>query len=365
MGNQIKNQQWSPQGRYLALVIVFILVGWFIFYIRELLGPLIIAALLAYVLYPAVNFLHLRARIQRRAAVVVVYFSFLVILVAIPASLAPLIFRQADVLGEQLHDLQVVIQDIVAEADNLGISLPGGDIPIDVENILGTLLDPQELFGVLQTTTENIIWIVVIFITTYYFMLDWAKMKSWIFRLVPESFQEDATILAGELRDIWRMYLRGQLLAMSIIGLLSGIGAAAIGLPGVFVFGLVAAILGVMPSIGSSVMVGIAFIVALFSGSSYLPLTNFWFAVVTGLLFASIHTLENYWLRPRILGRGLHLHPALVLLGVVGALTLAGVVMALIIVPIISTVEVLGKYLLRRIAGVDPIPPDAVPEPGD
>jgi len=73
-------------------------------------------------------------------------------------------------------------------------------------------------------------------------------------------------------------------------------------------------------------------------------------------VFTGIHLFDNYWLRPKILGQGLHLHPGLILVAVIGGLTLQGAMLALTIVPILSSLEVLGSYLLRRINGLSGFP---------
>jgi predicted PurR-regulated permease PerM len=97
-----------------------------------------------------------------------------------------------------------------------------------------------------------------------------------------------------------------------------------------------------------------AALVAFVLGSTILPLSPFWFTLLVVGLFIAIQAFENIWLRPRIFSHRLRLHPAVVVVAIVGALALAGVVAALVIVPLISSLEVLGRYVYRRILGVDP-----------
>jgi predicted PurR-regulated permease PerM len=73
-------------------------------------------------------------------------------------------------------------------------------------------------------------------------------------------------------------------------------------------------------------------------------------------LFGGINVVENVWLRPRIMGNSLRLHPAIVFVAIVGSLALAGILVALIIVPVIGSVLVIGRYLYCKILDIDPWP---------
>lgn len=109
-----------------------------------------------------------------------------------------------------------------------------------------------------------------------------------------------------------------------------------------------------LASVGSSLMIFVVGIEALFSKSLVFDLSIWWFVTVVVLVFTGIHLFDNYWLRSKILGGGLNLHEAIVLVGVIGGLTLGGVILALIIVPLVSSMIIILRYMTRQIIGVDP-----------
>jgi predicted PurR-regulated permease PerM len=96
--------------------------------------------------------------------------------------------------------------------------------------------------------------------------------------------------------------------------------------------------------------------IAWFEGSTHLPISNVWFAVVVVAVYSSVQLVENVLLQPRIFGRALRLNPGIVFVAVVGALALGGALIALIIVPLLGSVGVLGRYVHRRILGLPPWP---------
>lgn len=86
---------WSRTTRYLALVIVLVGAVWLLVVFRALIGPLVIAALLAYVLNPAVTLVKTRTRLRHYPSVILVYLLLLALLVAALATLVLATVNQA------------------------------------------------------------------------------------------------------------------------------------------------------------------------------------------------------------------------------------------------------------------------------
>jgi predicted PurR-regulated permease PerM len=318
-----------------------------------LIGPLVVAALIAYLLHPIAAALDRRTPINYKFSVFLVYIGFLAVLVLIPTLVTPIVIDQVASMDIEMQNIISGIDEFISQTTIMGYQVFQG-IPGNLEESISATLHPEQVFTSIQVITENVVWVILVMILIYYFMVDWEKIRIWGFDLVPEIYHVDALRLYRQLRDIWKTYLRGQLLTVFLIGLVSGIAAGILGLPGAIIIGLVAAVLAIVPSVGSSFMVFVAAVVAFFSDSATFMFSDFWFVVVVASVFTGIHLFDNYYLRPRILGQGLRLHPAVVLFAVIGALTLGGALLVLIIVPIISSVEVLLRYVISRLTGADP-----------
>jgi predicted PurR-regulated permease PerM len=217
-----------------------------------------------------------------------------------------------------------------------------------------SLLHPQQLLSSFQVASTNLGWFLISIVSVYYFLLDSEKLRAWAFRAVPNAYQRDAQRLYDRIAAVWEAYFRGQIVLMAFVGMLTGVSMTGVGLPGASLIGLLAGIFDIIPSVGPALVALIATIVAFFEGSQYLGIENLWFAVLVLGVFLIIQGLENVWLRPRVMGARLHMHPALIFIGVIGALALSGVLAALLVVPAMSTVGILGHYLLRRILAQDP-----------
>ncbi len=346
-------QQWSVPVRFFIIAVLIILFSVFIYITRDLIGPLVVSILVAYFLHPAAAALDRHTPLNYKFSVFLVYVTFLAVLAVIPAIATPVVIDQVDSMGIEIQKIINGIEDFASQTTIMGYQVFKG-IPGNLEESLSQILHPEQVFVSIHAISENVVLVILVMIMIYYFLADWEKMRMWGFDFIPKPFQADAIRLYRRFRNIWKTYLRGQILTVFLIGLISGIAATILGMPGALLIGLVAMILAIIPSVGSSFMVFVTGVVAFFSHSATLLVSQFWYVVLVVGVFTGIHLFDNYWLRPRILGHRLRLHPAVVLFAVIGALTMGSALLVLIIVPIISSVEVFLRYVICRLTGGDP-----------
>lgn len=362
--NHPQGKPWSRTTRYISFTLVIAAIVWFLWVIRGMVGPLAIACLLAYVLNPIVAYVNNLSKLPRQWVVTLVYIIIIGTLGILAFTFAPVIVEQTQGLTEELQIVQTqLIQALNQQARRLGFAITFNQMFGDLENLLSSSLRPDQVLRVLQASSQNLAWILIILVTTFYLLQDWHRLREWIIDKAPDDYRADVRRIYGEIKDTWQAYLWGQLILMLIIGVLSGVGAAAVGLQGAVVLGLLAGVLDVIPSAGPAVAMAIASAVAWFQGPpAHLQLSNFWFMLLVLGIFAAIQTVENIWLRPRIMGHSLRLHPGVVFVAVMGSLALGGILIALLIIPVVGTLGIIGSYLRARIFGLDPWPEDRLVE---
>lgn len=366
------DEGWSKTARYLAVVIAFAGFIWALSTVRALIGPMVIAALLAYILNPAVTLITTHTKLGHSSSASLVYLLLLTGLVAVSLIFGPIVIGQARTLALELQGIRGQLEGFLdSPMTFLGFELPLDETLTEFQRLLAQLLKPEKAFKALQAATTNLAWILVILVTTYYLLRDWERLREWLLALAPETYQSDLRRLHQEIKVIWQAYLRGQLLLMLLVGVLTGLGAAVVGLRGAAALGLLAGALDLIPSLGPTAATVTAAVIAWFEGSAHLPLSNAGFTVLVVALYISIQLLEEVWLRPRIMGQSLKLHPGLVFVTVVGALALGGALTALIVVPLLASVGVVGRYVRCRMLGLEPwaeaveaSPPNSVSDVG-
>lgn len=342
--------EFSSTARYIIIGFLLLLLTYFLYLIRALLGPLLIASLLAYLLNPAVTFLKARLKIEHKPVVLLVYSGFLLSIVLLSISLIPVVLRQAQSFSAELDVILPQLEEEFSEPVNLfGYPILFDSLFEEIRSTSDHFFRPDRIFRLIRGATTNLVWLVIIFVTSYYLLLDWEKLREWFFTLFPETYRSDLRQLHGDIKSIWGAYVRGQLLLMLIVGLLSGITAYLIGLPRAALIGLLAGILDFIPTIGPAVATGAAAFIAWVEGSNTLAMSNSWFVVLVVALFSLIQLVENVWLQPSIFGPRVRLHRGIVFVAILGTLMLGSALLALIVVPLIGSARLIGGYLHQRI----------------
>lgn len=357
----MKRTEWSPPFRYAMGFIVFVAVVSLLIYAREAVKMLVIAAFAAYLISPAVTFLLHKTKLSRTAAVNVVYFSALVLLVGLPSILTPIFFDEIKIVASDLLDLSRQFSVMLTQPvqfggmefhfEELGVSL--GQLQ---ESILTPL--PEEALALLESTSVNVLWLLVIVVSVHLFMSEWPRMREWLIGLAPAEYHQDMIELYNRLKNVWLAYLRGQIVLMIVVGVVFTIAWVILGIPGALVLGVLAGLFTLIPDVGPFVAAMLAIAVALLEGSSWIPLSNIWVAGIVGITYLVLINLKNFFVRPIIMGRSLHMNEALIFIAIMIATILEGIMGALLIVPLLASVAVIMEYIRRKVLELEPFDED-------
>ena len=355
------DNQWSLPVRYLIFGLVTLLFAVVLWSIGSVLEPLIIAAFIAYLINPAVNFLTRRTRLSRSGAVNLVYIVTLVVFIGTPASLTSLFF---DEVTQVITDVLDLFNQMIAWLEKPVVipwfPMDFGQLASRLTQFRSTFLSslPDQILKILGKTSLGAVWVVVILVAVYYFLAEWPVLRQGFIGSFPEKYAPELNELYQRLRKIWMNYLRGQLLLMLIVGVTFTIAWSVIGLPGALVLGVIAGFLTLIPDVGPFLAALLAIGVALLEGSNWgwMPASHLVVGLIVLAVYLLLITIKNFWVRPVIMGRSVQMHEGLVLITILLATILWGILGVLIIVPVVASLVVVVDYLRRRILGLPPFP---------
>lgn len=353
-----QNTQWSLTFRYVFGIIYVAAFIAFLFYAHEAIRNLIIAAFVAYLINPAVMYLTTRTNMKRFTAVNIVYFSSLILLVGVPATLAPIFYDEVRIVIKDLLDISNQLSAMLMEPVRVGgLVFHLEEWGRSLSQLQGDILTPlpEEALLWLETTSVGFLWFLVILVSVYLFLSEWPHMRENFFALVLPPYREEMEELYRRVRRLWTAYLRGQIVLMIIVGVVFTIVWIIMGIPGALVLGVIAGLFTLVPDVGPFLAVVLAAGVALLEGSTWgllADLPNFWVAAIVVITYLVLINLKNFFLRPIIMGRSVHMHEALVFIVIVIATILEGILGALLVVPVIASVVVIAGYLQRKILGL-------------
>ncbi len=347
-------KHWDLPFRYWLISVLTILFIGLLWWAREMIGPLVIGALLAFLLNPAIEFLSHHTRLSRSWVATIVLFIGLGGVIALSALLVPILIDEIQVLFVDFQDILAQMQVLLSQpVVVLNWELTFEYLIPDLTRLLSESITtiPENAFLILEATSKNLIWGLVVLATVYYLLRDWVRLRDWVFNAIPEGYRGDARQMYTEIKRIWQGYLRGNLALMVVTGVMFSLAWLAVGLPGALILGLIAGILTIIPDLGPAIAAVLATVVALFEGSSYLQMSNLWFAALVTGVYLLLINIKNIWIRPRIFARSVHMHDGIVFIAIMAAVVLQGILGALVIVPVLASAGVVGRYIYRQLLG--------------
>jgi predicted PurR-regulated permease PerM/GNAT superfamily N-acetyltransferase len=348
----------STTKRIVTLILLSVLVI-IVYRFRIVLPPLIIAFLLAFILDPAVDFLEDRVGLSRTLATALVFLLLILVAAAAPAVAVPPIVRAIRSLNldfvQILDDLdRLAAQPIVFLGQEWDLLSVYQQLRETLMGFISTVATGT--VDVVVGFASTLFWVIFILLSAFYMIRDKKRIVEWIDSLVPPSFRPDFIELRERITGVWHAFLRGQLIMGLLLALMTMICATIIGLPNALALALLAGAMEFIPNLGPVIAAVPAVAVALFEGSIWIPLSNFWFAVLVLGLYLVIQQIEGNILLPRVLGRSLDLHPLIVLIAVIAGGSLAGILGMLLAAPTVATLRVLMFYIYRRLTDENPFP---------
>ena len=341
-----------------ALVVVWYIAG----QLWVVLLPILLALLLATVLWPPVRFLRGRGAPPALAAAVVVVVSLL-LLFGLLGGLAPQVTSQSEELADQVTAGLGEVQGYVSGPPfNLGEDQVGqtvdnaiNSLQENAQNIATRVLSGAAAAGSLLVTA------LLALVLCFFYLKDGPKFLPWVSGLVGPRAAPHVSAVA---QRSW-VTLSGFIKAQAAVGLvdavLIGIGLAVLGVPLALPLAVLVFFGAFIPIIGAVVTGILAALVALVTQG---PTTAL---IVIGLVLV-VQQLEGNVLQPILVGRSMDLHPALVILAVTAGGTLAGITGAFLAVPVVAVGAVSVRYARQQLAEVEPgpgSPPAAAGQPNE
>jgi predicted PurR-regulated permease PerM len=176
--------------------------------------------------------------------------------------------------------------------------------------------------------------------------------KSGAVKLVPSARRALVSEAMDESETALRLWLKGQLIAMIAVGLLTGIGLWLLGLPSALVLGLLAGILEFIPFLGPFLSAIPAILLAL----AVSPDLALWVL----LLYVAVQQVEGYLLTPLVQQYAVNLPGVVLLFSLLGFGLLFGTLGVILAAPlaVVSYVLVKRLYVIETLHTPTPIPGD-------
>lgn len=296
---------------WLALAAVSIVLVWLL---APVLTPFLAAAVLAYVLQPAVD--RLSRRLPRALAAVLVELAAIAVGLGVLLLIVPIISREMPVLREQIPVLATRLNDHLAP----WLAPYGIQVKLDIASIkafvvkyfdangddwLAALLSSARIGGsFLLAIIGNAVLVPVV---TFYLLLDWHDLLRRMRRMVPPRYREAVMGFVHECDEVLGQYLRGQVLVMLLLAAYYTVALALARFDLALPVGVFTGLAIFIPYLGF----GIGAVLALLAG--VLQYASLYGVGVVAVVYGAGQVIESFFLTPRLVGERIGLHPLAVI----------------------------------------------------
>lgn len=362
-----------PWGSMIKLVVTLTLVvilGALLVRFKFVLVPVLMAFVVAYLLFPVASVMSRKIHISWALVVNLIYLVFILILLAL------LTWGGVGLIG-QVQNLISAIQNYINELPAFIASLSHNSYTlgpfhldfstIDWQAIGNQILSYVEptlgkvggLVGTLAGSAASTLgWTAFVVVVSYFFLLESGGFRTRIFRIDVPGYAEDMHRLSHKLSRIWNAFLRGQIIIFFSKVIAYTVFMSILGVHYAIVVALIAGFASFLPYIGPAINWIVLGLVSYFQVSNpygFAPLTYTIVAIVLALVIDQV--FDNL-VAPRIMANTLKVHPAFVLIAAIIAANLIGLLGIIIAAPLLATLQLIGRYTVRKLLDRDPWPPE-------
>lgn len=312
--------------------------------IRLVLPPVAIAAVIIYLLNPAVRTLASRG-VPRALGALFAYVAMATVLWGGLALVGPLVVDQGRELVAELPAIGASLQAWVNEQlTRFGVpaaqqvDLETSEVAVSIQEWFTSNRD--EVLALLRGAGSVVSWVVhlalaVILgpILAFYALADLDRLTAGAARLLPPDRRAEVVEVGGRIGRIVGAYFRGQLAVALFVGVATAIGLWAIGLPFWAVVGMATGIFNLVPLVGPTAGGLIGVVLALTVGGGLQQ------AVLVVVVMVAVQQVDNHLITPQVVGRLVSIHPITVIIALIVAASLGGIPLMFVAIPATATIK--------------------------
>ena len=357
--------------RIIFIFLIVVVLLWIIFKLTGLILLLVLSIFFAYLVSPLVDFIRRPRQIGKRTIAIPRGLSILLAYVAIMGAIVLAIYIVLPGLGKQFPEFadqaKIYWKTLGEKSQGLNqyfrshrmpdplVDAANNAIPKVIEKVSATV---SEFVSASLAYLAFIPWLILIPILGFFLLKDVESFRRSVLQMLPrgrwrwrgdEFFQDINSTLAA--------YTRAQLTACLFVGLVCALGFTLLRLPGGLVMGLMAGVFEFVPLVGPlSIAIMAALLALLHDG----PVSMFFVLVFLGVL----RIAQDYFIYPRLIGQGIHLHPLAVIFAILSGAELAGVAGIFLAIPVVAILTVSYRHWMEHrgsegLADLLEPPPDA------
>jgi len=302
---------------------------------KPILIPLAFALLSSFILYPVAKKFESWGMNTMFAA----FLSIFVVILIFGGGIA-LFSSQIIALSDEFSNFQGKIVGVLTEVTlyiNKNLSFVPNLERDELLNQIKEWLSNSSGSLVKQTFSSTAVFVTGLMLTVIYTFLILIYRSGFVNALIQfhtDDKKERVVKMFKSVQQVGQKYLSGITLIILILGIINSIGLLIIGIDNPFLFGFLAAILAIIPYIGTIVGAAIPVLYAFLSYDS--P----WMAIAVAILFWAIQVTESNFLSPKIVGGSVKINALTAILSIIIGSSVWGIAGMILFLPFVAMFKV-------------------------
>ncbi|MCG3160687.1 MAG: putative transport protein [Acidobacteria bacterium] len=334
----------------ILLVAAAVAIVWLLYALQLILLLLAFTAIFCYLIAPLVNFFEFSIRIGRFSlrvphvvAIIIVYLLIGAAVVFALEKIAPLLSDQLSAFFDNMPNYAKQLDQYAKQLSALPnrYRLPASwrqSLTDGIDATIAGLLNWLQAVA-LRTVrmAPYLLWLVLIPVLGFFFLKDAKKLSDKFLSTLPAAdLRYRVAVFLKDVSETLAAYIRAQLLACLIVGVIVGVGLWLLGLRYPVIFGVGAGLFEFVPVVGPLTVGIVATLVASFHS---------WHNAFLVFAFLAIYRLiHDYVIYPRLISQGVEVHPVVVILAVVSGAEIGGVTGVFLSVPVAALLIVCWRH---------------------
>jgi len=326
-------------------LIVLSIITAIIFYGQNLLKPIAFAIMFSILLKQPCSWLE-RKRLPSPVAILLIFFAVLLLLASLitvfSATLVNL-FQDLREFGNNLTEIIVTVQQFIIDILPL---TPEESATMMYEGRQELLKFSGSLLGPTLATSGGIIaYFGLTIVYSFFFLLYRKSIRSFFLVFFVDSDQEQVKMFLARVVHVLKSYFIGLIIVIIIMGILNSLGLYFIGVEHAVLFGFFAALLTIVPYLGTYIGAALPIIFVWLNTGQIMS------ALYVAIWFIIVQMLESNFITPKILGNQVSINPLFAFFALIIGGLLWGIVGMILFIPFIAIIKVICDHVpeLRNI----------------
>ena len=339
--------------RLVVLLLVIAAGFWLLYLLRGVILLVALSLFFAYLIAPLVDFISRPIVVARRQwvirrafAIAIVYLTLLTSLGIAGYVLLPRLSTQATEFGGQVP---VYIAQARGRLDAWRHFIDSEHVPSSISQSVdrAAARTTDAAADYLSASVASLLpllgylpWLILIPIVAFFLLKDAEGFRQGLLRALPRGrLRWRGADLVEDINATMAAYMRAAVLGCLLITVICTIGFIVIGVPYALLLGVFAGLLEFIPLVGPLVVALGTTLIAGFHSLNQ--------AVMVLLFLGVLRVAQDYVIFPRLVRRGIHMHPLGVILAILCGAEIAGIVGIFLAIPLVAVLSVSYRHWLE------------------